>query len=114
METDLESQVISFIAKQSGNYSFELSLKTELQYDLEIWGDDAVEFLLAFSKEFDVKINRFEAAKFFRRESFYIFSIVVNHFKLDKKKYHSITISDLVESVKLGELHHENILKKST
>lgn len=54
------------------NFGIELNedLKecTEIEYDLHITGDDAVEFILSFGKKFNVDVSKFQLADYFEAE----------------------------------------------
>lgn len=99
---NIEENILNFIRDELGKNE-KVSLSSSLQDDLNIYGDDAVDLLISFSKKFYVKVDEFNAADFFRGEGYDIFSL----FK--KKTYKPLMVNDLVNAVKLGELHEKNI-----
>lgn len=74
---------------------------TRIQTDLNIYGDDAVEFLLDFSKKFNVVVTDFYADKFFKGEGL-VFGI--------EDETMEFYVQDLINAANLGELHHLNCL----
>ena len=87
-------EIREFILKERGKYQFELQEHHSLQSDLEIYGNDAVDFVLNFGKIFGVDVSSFDAEKYFKPEG-YIDSY---------KEYPELTIGDLVKSVNNGIL----------
>lgn len=55
----LNDVLISFIKDEIRNPEFEITADLSLEDDLGIFGDDAGEFILAFSKKFNVNIKDF-------------------------------------------------------
>ena len=51
--------------EQRREYEFALTRNTTVEKDLRITSDDAVEFLLAYAKKFDVDVSHFMAADYF-------------------------------------------------
>ena len=80
---------------------------TRIEEDLGITGDDAVEFLIAFGKKFDVDISRFNMADYFHGEGW---SFDCFFYKLQwwfyKRKYVKkvLTIGDLLEAIRVKRL----------
>jgi acyl carrier protein len=103
-DTNILKEVIEFILEERGSYDFIITPETELYLELEIWGDDSVEFINAFSEKFDVNIENFSFDLFFKGEGIDLFSFFKK--KTPKK---IIRVKDLVKSVKLRELRDENI-----
>lgn len=101
MKTTLFDQIKDFIETQRWKYDFPLTRNTLLQKDLKIWGDDAVDFLEAFGKKFDVDLSTFKIDLYFRTEGG--FSMFNSFFK-EKNKYKALTIGDLEDAVNKGVL----------
>jgi acyl carrier protein len=87
--------IYSFIVQNRWEYEFELTKDTLLCEDLKIWGDDAVDILLAFGKKFDVDLTKFYADKYFPPESL---------FGGNQSDYKPITIGDLLNGARDGKL----------
>ena len=104
MNNDIFDKIKYFTIKIRGNYKNALTRETLLEQELKITGDDAIEFLEAFSKEFDVNINNFEFNKYFGSEGESLLT-ALNHLstrtgsksrgKLD------LTLGDLEQAVKI-------------
>tara|TARA_R110000782_G_scaffold5853_1_gene20208 strand:+ start:6430 stop:6723 length:294 start_codon:yes stop_codon:yes gene_type:complete len=87
--------ICSFIIRNRWEYEFELTKDTLLVEDLKIWGDDAVDILLAFGKEFNVDLSKFYADKYFPPESLFFGN---------QSGYKPITIGDLLKGAREGRL----------
>lgn len=61
---NLQNEVISFVADYFGVDASKISLDTTINYDLGVDGDDGRDFLLAFSKAFNVDIQSLEKIYF--------------------------------------------------
>ncbi|MFL0093710.1 DUF1493 family protein [Tenacibaculum maritimum] len=94
----LFEKIKKFIIEERWEYGFELTTKTSLQEDLDIYGDDASEILIKFCNEFNVNYEKFRFDDYFRPESSWI-----DFFK-KKKKYKKFTISNLIKAIESGEL----------
>lgn len=75
-----------------------LELTSAIEKDLGIYGDDAIEFILEYAKEFDVDISNFMAADYFSGEGVDIF-----HF-FRRKKMKELAIGDLLKGIEAGKL----------
>lgn len=83
-----------FRREERGKYRFELKEQHSLQSDLNIYGLDAVDFILNFGKRFGVDVSGFDAEKYFKPEGY----------GMPNKEYPKLTIGDLIESVNKGVL----------
>lgn len=94
-----------FVTKQRWEYDFPLTRETTLRSELKLWGDDAVDFIISFGKEFNVDISTLDLNKYFPPEGDRILPTIFRLLSLKKKpEYFSITLGDLEESVKKGKL----------
>jgi len=73
-----------------------------LEKDLNIYGDDAVEFLEKFSKKFNVNITNFNFDQYFNPEIDKISLFLKNIFNKNIKS--DLTINDLKEAIVKGKL----------
>lgn len=71
-----------FTVEQSFMYDVTLTRETALETDLGICGDDAVDFLIAFGKEFSVDVSNFMFGDYFDGEGM---PIVLRARKVPKK-----------------------------
>jgi hypothetical protein len=95
-------KLIKFIVKERGEYNFPLTRDLDIENDLNIYGDDAVDFIHSFSMEFDVNISEFEISKYFSGEGDSFVKRILGLFKkegedLDSKD--SLTIGKLEEAI---------------
>lgn len=84
---------------------FSINKGNNLQGDLKIWGDDAFEFIEAFSKEFNVDLSQFEFDKYFKAEGDWVLPSIVGFLLGNRKQaYVPITLGDLEQAVIRGKL----------
>lgn len=88
------SRIVNFVILHRWYYDFPLTRTTELYKDLLIYGDDAEEFLQAFSKEFNVDISNFNIGEYFLNEGVHFFG----------KKKKVLTLADLEKAIETGKL----------
>lgn len=94
-----------FIEEFGWKYPLELKQDTQIEGDLGITGDDAVEFIIEFGKKFDVDISKFMADEYFEPEGCDFLSPILIFFKIKKKKEKKVlTIKDLEDAIKIKEL----------
>ncbi|MDL2283070.1 DUF1493 family protein [Odoribacter sp. OttesenSCG-928-G04] len=96
-ESDIFDNLIRFI-EEIRYEPIGIDRGTRLEEDLGLYGDDAVEFLFAFSKKFDVDISTFKFTDYFFSEGGIICQSIINFITNKKKK--SLTIADLEEAIK--------------
>jgi acyl carrier protein len=90
----------------------EIKRSTRIEQDLRLTGNDAVEFIVAFGKEFGVDITNFMANEYFDAEGIIHipFENVINSlidflFGIKNKKHKKVlTIEDLERAIELKEL----------
>ena len=86
MTIQISKRLKDFIKKERGNYNFPLTEGRTLSGDLGIYGDDADDFFIAFSKEFQVDISNFEIGNYFRGEGDFIIAYIRIFFTNKEKK----------------------------
>ncbi|MEY8708475.1 DUF1493 family protein [Bacteroides faecichinchillae] len=102
-KNDICQQIIEFVEEERWNGQF--SHETDLVKDLKLKGDDAYEFILLFSKKFNVNISKFNFEEYFDSEGDRILTIILDLLLKRKKKIKKkITIGDLERGVKEGKL----------
>ena len=111
MNADIFNRIKEFTVKQAGVYEDDITENTLLEADLNIYGDDAVEYLVAFGKEFNVDMSNFMAASYFSAEGgLKLFPGIKQLFGIKKNpKERQLTIKHLVKSVEMGKLDEEVI-----
>lgn len=86
MVNQLSTCLLDFIIKETGVEDDVLTGETSLEEDLGIYGDDAIEFICAFSKRFNVDFSRFMAADYFGPEGDVILPSIIRAFTGKKKQ----------------------------
>jgi acyl carrier protein len=110
MSTDIFDRLKDFTIKQAGVTEEEVTEDASLENDLGVSGDDAVEFIVAFSKEFNVDVSKFMAAEYFSPEGDVILPTIIGLFTGKKKaRQKDLTIKHLEKAVIAGRLDEEVI-----
>ena len=111
MET-LLSKIITLIEHKMGKYKKPITLETALENDLGITGDDAVEFIIAYGKEFNVDVSKFMAADYFDAEGYDIVGPLIRWITRNKKPQKQLkilTLGHLEKGIIAGKLDEEVI-----
>lgn len=66
----LYNRILDFVSSETTTRSQNLSGSTDIAKELGVEGDDAVEFMLKFQKEFDVDLSNFHFDRYFGSEGF--------------------------------------------
>jgi acyl carrier protein len=69
-EKKIFERLTQFVYSVRWKYKQILTRETRLHDDLKIDGDDAVDFFIAFEKEFNVDISNFKLREYFNGEGF--------------------------------------------
>lgn len=102
---NISEEMKKFVNEIRGGYTFDLTKDTKLQEDLNIWGDDAVEFIENFGGNFNVDISEFDFNKYFKPEGDMILSSIVNLFRKTKQpEFTPLTLGDLEQAIRNGKL----------
>lgn len=110
MSDEILIKIILLVEEKMGKYQMPLVRETALEKDLGMSGDDAVEFLLDFSKEFNVNMSSFDIRKYFLPEGDSILPAIVRLLtgKRQKKKK-ELRLGDLEKAVIAARLDEEVI-----
>lgn len=113
----IPSKLRIFLNRQIGRSWWlkdDISSKTRLYEDLKIDGDDAVDFFIAFEKEFNVDISNFNLGKYFNGEGFdpvgitKLFKLITGRKETPAVgKKTSINLGHLIKSIETGRLDEE-------
>jgi acyl carrier protein len=89
----------------------DIALETSLETDLGIYGDDAIEYIIAFGKEFNVDVSKFMAADYFSSEGgFKLPPAIIKFFGIKKNpRKKELTIMHLIKAVTASRLDEEVI-----
>lgn len=114
MNTDLFSELQEFIVNKVGVDYAEVTRDAKLEEDLGIYGDDAIELLVAYEKKFSVNISNFMAADYFSPEGDIILPALIRMITgKKKKKTKYLTIEHLEKGILAGTLDEHVINKLS-
>lgn len=105
MNDEIFENITNFIELQRWKYPFGLNKTTKIEKDLGITGDEAVEFILAFGKKFNVDVSNFMAEEYFDSEGDKILPAIINFFTCKKRnKKKELLLGDLERAVKARRL----------
>jgi acyl carrier protein len=110
MNNEIFEKIQLMIVDKMGKYRKPLMRETTLEKDLGMSGDDAVEFILEFSKKFNVDVSKFEIKKYFFPEGDSVLPAIIRFFAGKKNpKQKELTLGDLEKAVIAGRLDEEVI-----
>ena len=102
---DIFNQVKIFTVNSIGVDEDEISEDTRLESDLGVYGDDAIEYVLAFGMKFNVDVTNFMFSDYFSPEGDFILSAIIRIFTGKKNtKQKELTIRHLLKAIKAGRL----------
>jgi hypothetical protein len=78
--------------------------ETDIQYDLGLYGDEAVEFLNEYSQKFNVDISKFDFCKYFHKEGGIFMPRLIKFLSRSNSDLKSISVGDLFRGIEVGEL----------
>jgi acyl carrier protein len=111
MQTEIFNRLKAFTIKQAAVEEEEVTENASIQNDLGVYGDDAVEFIIAFGKEFNVDVSNFMSAEYFRPEGDVILPALIRVFTERRRpRLKSLTIEHLKKAVMAGRLDEEIII----
>lgn len=91
-----------FIKRETDHEIDNYSPNLRIENDFNIYGDEAVDFIIKFSKEFNIDISSFNFNEHFSPEADKISLFILKLFK--KVKANNLTINDLKNAIKVGKL----------
>lgn len=105
LSNEFLEEVKSFIAEHTCVKITRLCLETTLREDLGIDGDDAVDLLEAFSREFQIDLSDLNFTEYFDAEGFNLFSL----FSSRRKKLKPLTVGKLVDTATSGRWQSDEV-----
>lgn len=109
MNDEILNQLISMIEEKVGKRK-PITRETCLEKDQGMTGDDAVEFLLDYSKRYNVDLTGLDIRKYFTPEGDTIFPMIIRMFTGKKEpKEKELTVGDLVNGITAKKLNDEMI-----
>ena len=98
MNTELLNDLIQFTIDISGDESDHYDLNTDIEKHIGITGDDAADYMLAFSKSYNVDMSGFDFDQHFDPEGAgWLFPDSINHHKTP------VTIGRLLDAAERGK-----------
>lgn len=95
------------IEELRGCCSSPIEENTEIEKDLDISGDDALELIIAYASSFNVDVSNFKAGDYFKAEGLELFC-----FLRKRQKRKALTIGDLIKGIEAGRLDDEILTKE--
>lgn len=92
---DINAELVSFIREEIADYKLVITYDLSIEDDFGISGDDACDFIISFSKRFNVGIAKFVFSNYFHSECSFFDRMT------DKKP---LTVGMLEQALKSGRL----------
>ncbi|MBC7688235.1 MAG: DUF1493 family protein [Aquabacterium sp.] len=110
MSEEIFDKLKTFVIKQAAVEDEEVTRNAGIEEDLGIYGDDAVDLLIAYGKTFNVDVTKFMAADYFSNEGDPILPAIIR-FLTNKKKRKTkvLTVGHLEKGILAGRLDEEVI-----
>ena len=110
MNNEIFEKIKIFINEHLVVNTDEITLETQIENDLGVYGDDAIDLIIAFGKNFNVDVSNFMASDYFSPEGDSIFPAIVRFFTgKKKKKIKELTINQLCKAIISGSLNESTI-----
>jgi len=110
MNDEIFNSLKLFVIKEAAVEDEEVTREAKIEDELGVTGDDAVDFLIAYSKAFNVDVTKFMAADYFDGEGDPILPGIIRLFTGKKKKANKIlTVGHLEKGILAGRLDEEVI-----
>src|SRR5687767_5048929 len=110
MNKEIFTHLKAFVVKQTGVHEEEVTPDASLENDLGVYGDDGVELIIKFGKEFNVDVSRFMAADYFSPEGDPILPAIIRIITGKKRrKLKGLTLNHLERGIRAGRLDEEVI-----
>lgn len=110
MKDEVFAKLKKFVTTEAAVEGGEVTRDTQIEDDLGITGDDAIEFIIAYGKAFNVDVTKFMAANYFEGEGDRLFSAIIRLITGQKNKTkNKLTIKHLERGIIIGKLDEEVI-----
>ncbi len=111
MKKELDSEFVAFVKEyQDILKDDDIHPSADIEEDLYMWGEDGIEFLIAYGKRFNVDLTSFMADKYFAAESAIYLEKIVRLFGV-KRKRKSLKLYHLQKGIHSGVLN-ENVINE--
>ena len=111
----ISEKLILFIQNETFVKDIVITKDTAVDADLGITGDDADDFIIAFSKEFNVDVSDFDIGKYFNGEGDKTISTIFNFLLKGTKEVKikkTLLVADLERAITIGKLDDSVIENK--
>ena len=110
MSSEIFESIKKFTVTKTGVSDNEVTESAGLESDLGVSGDDALDYIVAFGKEFKVDVSKFMAADYFSPEGDSILPAIIRMFTGKKHpKQKELLMRHLEKAVLAGRLDEEVI-----
>ena len=115
MSDNIFEELKQFIENQLWKFDFPLKKATKIENDMGITGTDAIDFIIAYGKHFNVDVSKFMAADYFGPEGglYLPFKIPFLKFLLRTYKTKILTLGDLEKGIIAGKLD-DTVIESAT
>jgi acyl carrier protein len=108
MNEETFSKLKAFVIKESAVDDEEITRDTKIEDDLGLTGDDAIDFMIAYGKTFNVDVTKFMAADYFNGEGDIILPALIGAVTGKKVNQNKIlTVGHLEKGILAGRLDEE-------
>ena len=97
-------QLYKFLKEETGKSLNDASPVLRLKKDLGVYGDEAIDFIERFSREFNIDVRSFDVARYFGSEVDAITEFLLRFFQRTKSKKRDLTTDDLKAALVTGRL----------
>lgn len=108
MTNEIFDKLRYFVIKEAVVEDKEVTREATIEDDLGITGDDAVDFIIAYSNAFNVDVSKFMAADYFDGEGDILLPAIIKIFT-GKKENKVLTVGHLEKGILAGRLDEEVI-----
>jgi acyl carrier protein len=108
MSEEVFDKLKTFVIKEVSVEDEEVTRDARIEDDLGVYGDDAVDLLIAYGKAFNVDVTKFMAADYFSGEGDTILPGIIR-FLTNGKKRKTFTVGHLEKGIIAGRLDEEII-----
>lgn len=110
MSDETFNMLKNFVVRQAGIDDEEITRDTNIEDELGVTGDDAVDFIIAYGKTFNVDVTKFMAADYFGAER----NVMLSEFfkwltGYRKRTRKTLTVGHLEKGIIAGRLDEEVI-----
>lgn len=101
-------QLVDFVAQELWGLEGQPNKDTKLYADYGLYGDDAVEFILAYGEHFNVDVSQFMLADYFKAEGDSFIDEMISCFTGNKCSVpKDLSLGDLEKGIIAGKLNDE-------